>query len=87
MSVLKMIVNEEFPYLLDLLPSIYKPNGFMHPLDAKELGDYPNKGPNDAPNDKPNDGSNEDPNKISNEGSIDGPDNRGDLLKENYLRF
>jgi hypothetical protein len=25
-----MIVNEEFEYLLDLLPSAYKPHGFIH---------------------------------------------------------
>ena len=36
MLPLKMIVNEKFPYLLNLLLSICKSNGFMDPLDANE---------------------------------------------------
>ena len=34
MWALKMIVDKEFPHFLDLFPSVYEPNGFMHPLDT-----------------------------------------------------
>ena len=35
MWALKMLVDEEFPHLLDLLPNVYEPNGFMHPVNWK----------------------------------------------------
>ena len=49
MRPLKMIVNEEFPYLLDLLPNVYEANGFMHLLDANKSYKDLNKGPNEGP--------------------------------------
>ena len=76
---LKMIVDEEFSYLLDLLPKVYEANGFMHQLDADELWNDPN----DGPNGRPSKGSN----KTSNEAPNDGLDNGGDFLKEKLLQI
>ena len=45
-----MIFNEKFSYLLNLLSSIYEPNGFMHPLHANKSFKDLNKGSNDGPN-------------------------------------
>ena len=36
MSVLKMIVDEELPYLLNLLLNICESNGFMDPLNTNK---------------------------------------------------
>ena len=74
-----MIVDKGFSYLLNFLPSVSEPNGFMHPLDAHKLCNYLNEGPNDGPN--------KDPYKSSNGGSNDGPNNGGDLLKEMLLEI
>ena len=49
-----MIVDEEFSHLLDLLPSVYEPNGFMHPFDTYESCEDVNEGPSDGPSDGPN---------------------------------
>ena len=87
MWALKMIVDEEFPYLLDLLPSVYEPNGFMHPLDTYESCEDVNEGPSDEPSDGPSDGPNENPNKTMNRGPSDGVDNGGYDLKEKLLKI
>ena len=76
---LKMIVDEEFPHLLDLLPSVYEPNGFMHPLDTYESCEDVNKGLSDGPN--------ENPNKTMNGGPSDGTDDGGYDLKEKLLKI
>ena len=79
MWALKMIVDEEFPHLLDLLPSVYEPNGFMHPLDTYKSCKDVNKGPSEGPN--------EDPNKTLNGGPKDGPNDGGYDLKEKLLKI
>ena len=99
MWALKMIVDEEFLHLLDLLPSVYEPNDFMHPLDTyescedeiKEPSDGPNDGPSDGPSDRPSDGPsdgpNENPNKTMNGGPNDGAGDGGYDLKEKLLKI
>ena len=71
MWALKTIVNEEFSYLLNLLPSIYESNDFMHSLNVdkscKDLNEGLNKG------------SNEDPNKTSNKVPNDGPNDNSHI--------
>lgn len=47
MLVLKKIIDEKFQHLLNLLPSIYKPYGFIHVL--KDLSEGPSDGPSDDP--------------------------------------
>ena len=69
--------------MLDLLPSVYKPNGFKHPLDAEKLWNDLSERPNDRPNDE----SNEDPNRTFNEGSNDRLGNGRNLLKEKLLEI
>lgn len=54
---LKEIINEEFQYLFDLLPSTYEPHGFMHELNgpnesliedlSEDVGEGPNLNPSD----------------------------------------
>ena len=57
------IDDEKFSYLLNLLSSVYEPNGFMHPLDAdksyKDLNERPNEDTNKTSNGELNDGSND----------------------------
>ena len=74
-----MIVDKESPYLLNLLPSVYEPNGFMHSLDA-------NKSYKDL-NEASNEGSNEDSNKTLNRGPNDEQDDECCLLKEKLLKI
>ena len=84
MWALKMIVNEEFSYLLNLLPSVYEPNGFTHPFDTFESSC---KDINEGPSNVPNEGPNEDPNKTFNRGPSFGPDDGGYVLKEKLLKI
>ena len=79
MWALKMIGDEEFPHLLDLLPSVYEPNGFMHPLDTYESCEDVNEGPSDGPN--------ENPNTNMNGGPSDGADDSRYDLKEKLLKI
>ena len=72
-----MIFKEKFPYLLNLFPSVYGPNGFMHPLDANESCKDLNEGTIDGQNINPNKTSNKEPN--------DGLDNGDDLLTPKEL--
>ena len=83
MWALKMIVDEEFPHLLDLLPSVYEPNGFMHLLDTYESCENVNEGPSDGPSNGPN----ENPNKTMNERPSDGAGDGGYDLKEKLLKI
>ena len=83
MWALKMIVDEEFPHLLDLLPSVYEPNGFMHPLDTYESCEDVNKRPSEGPSDGPN----ENPNKTMNGRPNDGAGDGGYDLKEKLLKI
>ena len=91
MWALKMIGDEEFPYLLDLLPSVYEPNGFMHPLDTYKSCEDENEGPSDRPNDEPSDGPsdgpNKNPNKTMNGGPSDGAGDGGYDLKEKLVKI
>ena len=91
MWALKMIVDEEFSHLVNLLPSVYEPNGFMHPLDTYELcedvNDEPSDGPGAGPSDGPSDGPNENPNKTMNGGPSDGVDDGGYDLKEKLSKI
>ena len=79
MWALKMIVDEEFPHLLNLLPSVYEPNGSMHPLDTYESCEDVTDGPSDGPN--------ENPSKTMNGGRSDGVDDGGYDLKEKLLKI
>ena len=79
MWALKMIVDEEFSHLLNLLPSVCEPNGFMHPLDTYESCEDVNEGPSDGPN--------ENPNKTMNGRPSGGADDGGHDLKEKLLKI
>ena len=46
LSTLKMIFDEELPYLLNFFFNICESNGFMDPLHANESWDDLNKGQN-----------------------------------------
>ena len=76
-----------FSYYDNLLPSVYEPNGFMHPLDTYKSCKDVNKGPSDGPNDGPSDRPNENPSKTMNGRPSDGVDDGGYDLKEKLLKI
>jgi hypothetical protein len=79
MWALKIIVQEEFQHLLDLLPSAYEPHGFIHE-DEEDGGpdEGPNRGPDGGPDGRLDGGSNGEPDRGPDGGPSGGPDGEPD---------
>jgi hypothetical protein len=75
MWALKIIVQEEFQHLLDLLPSAYEPHGFIHE-DEEDGGS--DEGPNGKPDGGPDGRSDGGPDRGPDGGPSGGPDEEPD---------